>query len=489
MGVLLATLLRTFFYALALLVNVAASFVLVRRLSPSDYAVFQLVNRRLLGYIAMPVQLLAFWAYRYEAEGLGGGLCLLYFSIAYTLPTLVAGVIASVLLGLAGPLALLVALLFTLRPFFACLQPLLSNLRPVRYSLAVLLYRLVYSLLVMAFVYMFSKGLLGAFSAVLAGTLAMIFAGYQWMKDRISRGKGCKRLLNEWVRALHTPILAFASGLVASLDALLAYWLWGPELVAAFFAASIPATLASEVVSVGLSHLSAYTLATGDLRAVYRTTRAMVSLAAPMLAYIAVNSRWTIELVNPAYRWATLATTFIAVARIIEIVNTGLYKAFEGLQRGGVRAAKKMSKLYLYTLAISTAYTTTLAIVLLTARNMLEALIAWTTAMIASRTVTLILLANLLEREDRLVARETRKTILKTIAYMAIATLLAILLPPAKPQTLRFMQVLLAAIPNLPFHIVAYLATIHAIDPEARTTAKSLLKRITWNTFNSQTTS
>ena len=477
MGVLVVVVLRILFYLLAILVGIASSFILVRRLAPSSYGVFQLVTRRLAGYVILPVQLLGSWAYRYEAERLGGGRCLIGFAIAYTMPALVLGLVASHLLSLQGQVMLLAALLIALRPLQVAVQMLLSSLRPVRYSITILLYRVAYGSAIIALVYMASRGLEGALTAALLATILASLAGYKWVKKRLRTVKSCRKLLGEWTRAIHTPALGHAAATVASLDAIIAYTFWGPETVAAYFAISIPATLLVEVVSAGLSYLPAYTLATGDVQTTYRTVRALLATATPLLAYVAAHAWWTTLLINPVYLWAATSTTIITIARIMDILNMGLGAIYGGIQRGGTKVSKKLSKLNMYTLTISTAYIATLTATLQLAKSREEALMAWTLATLATAAARLALLAKMLGKEGSTIAKETRKTIAKTLAYTTIALTLATQLPPKQPETLRFFHVLEAAIPTLPIYLLIYIAIIYAIDPEARTLAAKIARK------------
>jgi len=477
MGVLVTVVLRTFFYLLAVLTSIVSSFVLVRKLPPSSYGVFQLISRRIAGYTALPVQLLGFWAYRYEAEKLGGGRCLIQFAAAYTVPALALGFAVSQLLGLQGLAMLLTALLLSSRPLQAAVQTLLSSLRPVRYSIAILLYRLVYGLAIIALVYLASRGLEGALAAALLATVLASLVGYGWVKKLLLGGRSCRRLLGEWVRAVHTPALAHATSTIASLDAVIAYTFWGPETVAAYFAISIPATLVVEVVSTGLSYIPAYALATGDVETAYKTARILSTAAVALLAYLAAHPWWTTLLVNPAYQWATIPATIIAVARIIDILNASLNTIYSGVQKGGVKASKKLSKLNMYTLTISTAYTATLATTLHLAKNREEALAAWTLATLATSIANLTLLAKLLEREGSITARETRKTIAKTIAYTVVGLTLATQLPPKQPTTPKLVHVVEAAIPTLPAYMLVY-AVIYIVDPETRTLLAKIASRL-----------
>jgi len=221
MGVLVTVILRAFFYLLAVSMSIASSFVLVRRLPPSSYGVFQLINRRIAGYVVLPVQLLGFWAYRYEAEKLGGGRCLVQFAAAYAILALALGFAVSQSLGLQASTMLLAALLLALNPLQVAVQTLLSSLRPVRYSITILFHRIVYSSSIIALVYMASRGLEGAFTAALIAITLAILVGYKWVRKQLKDNKNCGKVLGEWAKAIHTPALAHAASTIASLDAML----------------------------------------------------------------------------------------------------------------------------------------------------------------------------------------------------------------------------------------------------------------------------
>ena len=468
MGALVTVILRAFFYLLAVSMSIASSFVLVRRLDPSSYGVFQLINRRIAGYVVLPVQLLGFWAYRYEAEKLGGGRCLVQFAAAYAILALALGFAVSQSLGLQASTMLLAALLLALNPLQVAVQTLLSSLRPVRYSITILFHRIVYSSSIIALVYMASRGLEGAFTAALIAITLAILVGYKWVRKQLKDNKNCGKLLGEWAKAIHTPALAHAASTIASLDAIIAYTFWGTEIVAAYFAISIPSALAEEVVVAGLSYLSAYALATRDIATAYRVVKMLTTITTPLLAYIAVHAWWTTLLVNPTYNWAATSVTIITLTRIINILNTGLGTIYGGIQKGGTRTSKKLSKLNMYVLLTHTMYVSTLLLVLQLAKNREEALVVWTLAALATSIANLTLLAKVLEKEGKTVARETRKTITRIIAYTLMALVLAIQLPPRQPETLKFIHILGATIPTLPVYLLMYAAVVYIVDPEAK---------------------
>ena len=468
MGVLVTVILRAFFYLLAVSMSIASSFVLVRRLPPSSYGVFQLINRRIAGYVVLPVQLLGFWAYRYEAEKLGGGRCLVQFAAAYAILALALGFAVSQSLGLQASTMLLAALLLALNPLQVAVQTLLSSLRPVRYSITILFHRIVYSSSIIALVYMASRGLEGAFTAALIAITLAILVGYKWVRKQLKDNKNCGKLLGEWAKAIHTPALAHAASTIASLDAIIAYTFWGTEIVAAYFAISIPSALAAEVVAAGLSYLPAYALATGDVSTAYRVVKMLTTITTPLLAYVAVHAWWATLLINPTYRWASTPMTIVTIARIIDILHASLRAIYGGIQKGGIRTSRKLSKLNMYILLTSTMYVVMFLSTLQLAKSREEALVAWTLATLATATARLALLAKMLEKEGSIIAKETWKTLAKALAYTIIALILATQLPPRQPETLRFIHVLEATIPALPIYLLAYIALIYAIDPEAR---------------------
>ncbi|HIC98280.1 MAG TPA: hypothetical protein EYP08_01070 [Pyrodictiaceae archaeon] len=315
---------------------------------------------------------------------------------------------------------------------------------------------------------MISRGLEGAFVAALLATTLATLIGYRWVKEQLKDDKNCGKILGEWARAIHTPALAHAASLIASLDAIIAYTFWGSETVAAYFAISIPSALAVEVMSAGISYLSAYTLASRDVVTAYRVVKMLMTITIPLLAYIAAHTWWATLLVNPTYNWASTPMTIITLARIIDVLNAGLGTIYSGIQKGGTSTSKKLSKLNIYVLLTHMVYISTLLLALQLAKNREEALIAWTLAALVTSTVNLTLLVRVLKKEGEMVARETRKAIIRTIAYTLIALVLATQLPPKQPETLKFINVVEAAIPTLITYLLAYIAVICLIDSEAR---------------------
>ncbi|HID71113.1 MAG TPA: hypothetical protein EYP35_11865 [Desulfobacterales bacterium] len=474
MGLLATTILRMVFYAIALLINFVASIVLVRKLKPADYAVFQFVNRRLSTFIVFPIQLLGFWAYRYEAEGLGGGLCLILFSLLYfALSSSIGFLVAYNWLNVTTIIALLVGLLLGLRSIFIGIRILLSNLRPVKFSLMILAYRIVYSISVVVLVYLLSLQLLGAFGASILALFSSIVIGYFWIRSRISGKRSCQSYIAEWIRIAYAPLLVMASNLVSSLDAVLAYNLWGPDLVAGFFAAGILVSLVSEVIVTGFEYLAAYVLQTRDYRSPLRTARVTVSLAIPLLAYVSVHRQWAIDLINPVYRWASIAIPLFAIARILEMLNAGLLRVFEGLQRGGAKAARKVSKLYMYTFTSALLYITVSLGGFILAHDIWQALVIWIGAHITRLAINIAVVCLLVNVREFL--HESKKTITLIFIYYVFAYCLGLFLAPYPTKSTRFLDLVEAALLPFTAHYTLCTIALYALDKDTRAITKKLL--------------
>jgi len=480
MGALLITVLRGALYFLALLANIAASIVLVRRLPPQGYALYQTVSKRVSQLVAWMPGLYLLWAYR--AAALGDPDAASAALAATVLPAAAGGALGFLVardLGAPLGVSLLAAASTAAMILWAVPRSLLDASRPVRAAAAVLARRLVYSLLVVALVYLASLGLLGAFAASLAGTLAATMLGLLWLRERGLLRRPSRRslaLLASWARRSYATALGSIAAAVGSLDVGLAYPLAGSMVVAGFFAVTVFYTLSVEAVLSSLQYLHGYVLSTGRKEAAVEATRLALLVSSPIAVYTAVHPSHVVALFNPRYLWAAPAATAAAAAALLHVAAVGVQQLAAGAIREDEHAARRMARLQAAPLLAALLYLGALMASLLLAPNETWAAAAWGLCLAARWALVLILVALLAlgPVERRLLAQGLSRGLL----YVAAAAAAALLLPPRGAPQPRFWAEVRVLAPWWLAATLLYAALVLAADPWARSVASRALARL-----------
>lgn len=465
------TFLRTILYSVALLVGLGASIIVVRKLPPWEYAFYQLVNKRFSLYVAVPVIILGYWAYRYAAEGRRGAVyCYYKISILYSLA--VAPLIALIALKLDVPLNLLlpVVLFLSLRPVWVSLRTLLTALRPVRYSVAELTYRSLYGVLVIALVYFLRLGCMGAFVSITVALLAIILFSRRWLSSYMYVDV-CGKLTVEWLKASYIPVIAQLASLVFWLDAVIAYSLRGSTLVAGYFAISSLLMLISEPVRVGLSYLAAHMLSTRDRVAYMLAIKTVMFLTAPIVAVAIVYPKHIIYLLNPAYDWATPGIWVLSIATLLSIMATGFAQVYQGVFSGGVGAAKHLLKLHVGHLLASLGYMLAITVGLYLIKENSLAIVVWGLAFLIKTLLEIAVPLMLLPSLRNVFARLTGWLLLYTV--VAIAS--ALLVRPSVPPSHSFWETARDLAPTIVATFIVYATIIIIVDKQVRSLLKQLI--------------
>ncbi len=467
---LLSTVLRAVLYSLAVLASLVSGLVIARKLSPSDYALYQTTMKRMTWYPTTILNAFGFWAYRYAAQGIPGTAST-YLLIAIVHAAVGAAIAYVFTASLAAPLPtrLLASAAVAVFTVHVAARTLLDALRPVRYAAAVLTRRILYLALVLALLYTIGLNAATVLTAVLAATTAALAAELAWLKPWITRP--AKRLAVEWLRGLHVPLASSAAAALAGVDAIIAYTLAGDMVVAAYFAATLPATIVAETVSTSVTHLQAYILGGGETAAAYAAARLAILLAAPLLAYMAAHPKHVIALVNPAYQWAAPALTILALTQVANLATSALGQAAAGAYRGRApQVSRELLRLALPGIASNTAYLALVAAALAyTSTNQARAA-AWAAAALATVLLRLALLAHVAPPTAR--KGLARSLLAPATAYTTLALATAHLAPPPPHPPKRFWDTLAVLLPPALQHLAVYTAAILALDPWARTIAK-----------------
>ncbi|MGC9111992.1 hypothetical protein [Acidilobus sp.] len=472
---------RIVLYGAALVLNIAVSILLARRLSDVDYAVYQYATKRIITYATIPIGLFGVWMYRYLVTRRRGSFTAgLALSLLSGLMGIVLGFALEYVEAKVGLLVAMAAgVTVMLQSIMGGITTMMDAVRPLRLGLLLLIYRLLYSLLIILALYVEVPSLLHVFIATSISISIATALGFRWLYEALGR-KAIEppwSTLNEWARTSRPLIIAYVTGFVASLDATIAYPLAGPNVVAAFFIAAAIATLVRESSNTGLRYLHTYVLTTSDVAGGLRSTFLVAMLAAPLLIYAAVHPLYIIYVFNYKYSWASMALTIFMITAIIEIVNGGLSNVVMGsISEVGEESLPKFERLNIMASVPSLIYVVMLAAALAVLKGEAVAVLitAWSLVYMARFMISVtIYYSKFVSGYGKSVIRSYAG---KLLAYAALAVLLSLLFKPLEPPSkglLRSIYVL--AEMGIPY-LAAYYGIIVLIDKGLRATAARLLK-------------
>ncbi|MET1102369.1 MAG: hypothetical protein ABWW69_07855 [Pyrodictiaceae archaeon] len=454
-----------------ILVSVVSGVIIARRLDPSDYAVFQVVAKRVDMVSGVLAGVAGFWAYRYSAIGIPG-VVPTYMLVVFTSGLL--GLVASVLMAWAAggsPQLLLAASVagFSL-VLFARFSFLVVSLRPVYSELVILARRVAYVVLVALLVYLAGAGALGALASLVASSLLGFLLLVRGVWDKL-REPLCRRCLREWLRGAYVPLMSWAGSLLAGLDAVLVALLAGSYPVAAFFASVLVISLAGEAVGASIQHLQAYVLRTGDRLTGVKASGLIAIVVGLVAGYAIARPEQLIAALNPVYVGASGALRVYAVASLIGSIGGPLAHIVAGSDRSMAgRPGKVLTRLSALGLTSSLLYLG--LIVFLVATRTLDPVVSWVLALLVSG---ILRLAGTLWLSGRMVATVfVKEGLARAAGYMLLAYLLASLLAPPgyKP---RFFDNLWLLAWGFLLVAVPYLLVALAFDPLARRGLRGLV--------------
>jgi hypothetical protein len=478
MGVLLVTALRALLYAVGVVANAAATLIVVRRLPVHDYALYQTVSKRVAQAAAMLTSLYAVWAYRLLAIGdpAASYTALLATSLV-SAAAAAAGYATATALGADPLLAATAALAAAAVPFWSVARQLLDAARPVKAALAAAARRLLYSVFIVALVYYASLGTLGVFAAFAAATWAAVALAIYWLRGRgmLSRAPWGRvtRLLREWLRRSPVSALQVLAGVVASLDATVAYLLAGGSVVAAFFAATSLFFLLVDSTVYSLQHLQAHVLRSAEERKPLEATRLALALTAPFVGYTVTHPVHVAALVSPKYQWAALGFALAALAVPIRITEAGIVQLAAGLVEESPDAPRRLARIYAASLASSAFYIAALVPALIPASSPLAALAAWQLVFAARWLLQTLLVAKTLAPANR---RDAMHLAAVAAGYTLLAALSSAPLSPPDGPRGSFLAQAAALAPWFTAAAAVYAALVALLDPWARGVARRALR-------------
>ena len=485
MRLVFSTLVRALLYASAVMLSLLASLVLVRKLTPADYAAYQAIVKRLPNVAYFFQSLYHIWVYRYLARGIAEAAAAgVTASLTVSLPTALLGFVtalkltSSLLLAFAASVALILIVVWPIASL------IIDAVRPLRSALLVLLVRVAYGGLVVITVYFMHLGLTGAFAAITVAYTAGILLAARWTQEIVYwRPRSIRqvfRLIREWLRKAYSMLPISVSMLLAPLDVAVGYAAYGAGLVAGFFAITNPFSIVSEILGKSFQYFHSYILATGETGAAVRATRLALFIAAPLIVYAAMYPKYYIYIINPVYSWASRAAPLAAYTGLLMVATTSLvYIAYGLINEGGPAEARKLAYVNVgYYLLPQVAYLALLGFLLLLLHpsGLEVALIAWEASFFAAAVTRFF--AMLLVVSKQSTRGFINDVVIGLIMYPLLAAFVSLLAAPSAPPTRSIIHDVLLLAPRIIEVYAVYTSVLLVVDGFVRDVALRVLRRL-----------
>ncbi len=459
-----------------MLINIAAAFVLVRRLSPSDYAFYQTLTKRGTWIGSLIVLLLGGWIYRYNAQRIPGSweasIVISLLSILYAFSS---GLLVAYYLRVSMYIALLSGLAVSAFIAYVMMRQVLNALRPVRYAFLAIIYRLLYTSLIVLLVYFIGYGVAGALWSIVAAGAVASFLGYTWGKRAKPPASRWTGIVREWIRHSFVFLPSTIAQILASLDALIAYHFWGSRIVAAFFATLMIFSLIRESISAGASYVATYLLQGGEEEKSLQGLVALLALTIPLLVFVASYPTHILYLINPRYAWAKPVIAFHAIYTLIAMFETYIASIASGSIKGRAReSAGKLLRLTSLALITRVTYFVLITVLAATITAGSSALIAWSVSLAAMSLLSII---GYIELTPSLSYTTFKRHIILLTIYTILSCLVARLVRLPPPAQHFFAEAKILALPFIEYVVITYIIIV-LVTPELRQMLKHILKNI-----------
>ncbi|BES82379.1 hypothetical protein [Pyrodictium abyssi] len=485
MGVIISTLIRSSLYTIALVINIAASVTIVRKLDIRDYALYQTIMKRVVSYGALLPGLYGLWLYRYTVKGVRGAAAAgLLLSTVAGLITAIIGNIVATSLGAYPLTAILAGFAASLAVAWTGIRWIIDAVQPVRVAVAVLVQRILYSILIVVLIYHMRLGVDGAFVAMLISYLSAIILVLFWLRSRgIVEWPGLRyvaNILTEWLRKIYVTALSSIATIIQALDVAIVYAFSNVDVVAAFFAIMNIFLLITEAAWSGFTYLHGFVLSTNDYESAINVIRITTLLASPFVIYIAIYPLHLVYLLNPKYSWASIIAPITAISSLALIANGGLQNLLAGLIRDTRGSERKLARLYSIDVFASMIYLILLTIGLWLSDTRQADIISWALAYLGYSVIFLFFLLIYMRnyvKNKFLYSSLVSSLVWGLFLYPGIAILTALMFPPLNAPLPRFWDTVEAITPSIIAAALTYSGLVLLIDKWARELFRTVLKK------------
>ncbi len=482
-------LLRTFFFLLGAILTIVSGIIIVRKLAVDEYAVYQIVNKR-LALIAMGViQIVDLWIFRDVARRFKGSL------LASLKVGLLVGTVLSVVSGIYIYdvsrdiiVSLMSATVILTYIMWLISLNILDAARPVMVSVQRLLTRLTYVSLVILLVYLLAKGLMGSLTALITGYAVGVVLTYFWTKKRIEfrleevASVSIRELLG--LERIKAGIYRGLMMVFLSLDAVLVLKLLGSLVVSAFFVLRLITSILSESVNISLKYLQYAGLKGDRAKNLLFLLRMELAIVAGPLVFIAYYNEHTIYVLNPSYKWIAPLIVFVSIESVVRLLTNGVMNILLGeIRSRDVEEAHYIEKYFrirfwltiIYIMYVAVlAYASMQGLLLNTDYSFIKlwilgSLVAWIGHLVSYVTVK--------EFRERLPARLLSSNVIgPLLLYIVIGIILVQFIGPRSAPSPYFWEEISILLKPAILYYVLYLAIIVVLDRDIGKTISLIIR-------------
>lgn len=453
-----------------------ASFILVRKLPVSDYAIYQMLTKRMYMYLMFPVVIASYWAYRYLAQGVKGSFkTFMLFAIASSLASLVLGAAQLCSMGFSIVISLVLGMCVSLIVLYNGILSVLTGMYPRMASYSGIIRNLVYvgSIVVATYVFGLHLVLAGVACIVslIIGIAMLILPSTSLLRERL-----CRQCIREWVRGSWLPMLGWFAGFVANLDVVVVSTLASERIVAAFFALTLVPRMVVEIIAWGFGHLQAYVLKTYDIVSAVDASRLLTALMAFAVGYTIALPEQIAAFSGAKYLYAAIALPFLAIPQLLYVLNDAVMKLVAGLDTS--RASKPGTLLIdnvKSSLYGAVVYIALLAVLVWVFHGVDDVILLayWGIALLVSQLVVMVYRLARLNVAARNIVLS--RLILPVAAYTVVAYTASMLMGYNMYSTV-FVENLMFTISSMLKPLAVYTAIIVVVDSVARKLVHRLLR-------------
>ncbi len=328
-------LLRTFFFLLGAVLTIVSGIVIVRKLTVNEYAIYQIVNKRLALMAMGVIQIIDLWIFRDVARLFKGSL-LASLKVGLLVGTLLSAVSGVYIYDISRDhiVSIMSATAILTYTMWLISINILDAVRPVMVSIQRLLTRLTYVGLVVLLVYLLARGLIGSLTALITGYAVGVVLTYFWTKKRIEfkledvASVSIRELLD--LERIRAGVYRGLMMVFASLDAVLVLKFLGSLVVSAFFVLRLVMSILSESVNISLRYLQ-YAGLKGDMaKNLLFLLRIELAIVVGPLVFIAYYNDHTIYVLNPSYIWIAPLIVIVSIESIVRLLTSGVMNILLG---------------------------------------------------------------------------------------------------------------------------------------------------------------
>ena len=482
-----ATLVNFVANALSLIVGLAFSVLIARKLSVDEFGIWTLMFRY-IGYITPFAVIFTYWLPRTISRGFNTAKTGL--SLAACLGTMasiiyvVIAIIASNTLG--QPLAYLLPATFIVLLIYLerCLSSIASSHAPQFIGISGFVSRLARLLSAFAFVIYMKLGFLGAVAAALVARLSSVTLLYRVNRSIIKESRVSAKVAKEWLSKSWLPLFSNLASISTMFDAIVVRCLCGSDKPLAYYGVSMSLLEVTAASAYARPALYARLLAKGDVSDTVEAFWVAAMLSVPMSVGVLLYAELVSLVFGAKYSAISWVIRIFIISAILQIILSFLVTTLKGLEIRDLHGSSALTgtvlfKVPLVRLLSNAIYLPSVGIIaVIFKQNFINLLLSWGIAYNLKLLFELVIYDKLLRREFKvnLPYKVMGKYIFKFLTASLGIVLVRILMPIRETASIWAISTQFAIVAIL--SLLSYLFVLYVIDSKFRQMARRILARL-----------